>query len=111
MGKKVQITEYLDIDLEKEMWCCNRCKRELIGVKENWKKGCRVYERDPRTIYDPVTEDGMFAPDPSLCAIIEFYCPGCGSMLDNEVLPLGHPVTHDIELDVHKLKKRYLHSA
>ena len=47
MGKKVQITEYLDIDLDTEKWCCNRCGRELISARENYKKGCLVYDRDP----------------------------------------------------------------
>ena len=47
MGQKVQITEYLDIDLETEKWCCNRCGRELISARENYKKGCLVYDRDP----------------------------------------------------------------
>jgi acetophenone carboxylase len=28
-------------------------------------------------------------------------------MIENEVLPPGHPITHDIELDIDKLKKKY----
>jgi hypothetical protein len=28
-------------------------------------------------------------------------------MIENEYLPPGHPVTHDIELDIDALKKRY----
>ena len=39
MGTKTQITEYLDIDLEKEVWCCNRCGHELISARENYKEG------------------------------------------------------------------------
>ena len=107
MGKKVQITEYLDIDLETEKWCCNRCGHELISARDNYKKGCLVYDRDPRTIYDPVLEDGSFAPDPEICRIVEFYCPSCAVMVENEVLPPGHPITHDIELDIDKLKAKY----
>ena len=109
MGKKHQITEYLDIDLEKETWCCNRCGQELISARENYKKGCLVYERDPREIHRPIVEgDYTFAPDPAWCRIVEFYCPGCGVMVENEYLPPGHPLTHDIELDIDKLKKKYL---
>jgi acetophenone carboxylase len=31
-------------------------------------------------------------------------------MVENEMLPPGHPVTHDIELDIDKLKEKYLAS-
>jgi len=110
MGPKRQITEYLDIDVEKEMWCCNRCGRDLISARENYKKGCLVYARDPRDIYQPVFEDKewTFCPDPKWMALVECYCPGCGVMVDVEALPLGHPMTHDIELDIDKLKQKYL---
>ena len=110
MGLKRQITECLDIDLEKEMWCCNRCGRELISARENYKRGCLVHPRDPREIYRPVIEGGewSFCPDSTWMAVVEFYCPGCGVMVETEALPLGHPITHDIELDIDKLKQKYL---
>lgn len=110
MGIKRQITEYLDIDLEKELWCCNRCGYELISARENYKKGCLVYSRkDPSTIYNATLEGPYsFAPDPTWAMLVEFYCPGCGIMVENEMLPPGHPVTHDIELDIDKLKGKYL---
>lgn len=107
MDRKVRITEYLDVDLDEETWCCNRCGHELVSAKENYKRGCLVRERDPRDIYPPVTPDGDFAPDPSLCAVVEFYCPQCGVMIENEALLLGHPITYDIELDLNKLRQKY----
>ncbi|MFH1150745.1 MAG: acetone carboxylase subunit gamma [Actinomycetota bacterium] len=107
MGRR-RITEYLDIDLETESWCCNRCGRELIGARENYKKGCLVAERDPREVHPPLFE-GKYtrSPDPEWCRIIEFYCPGCGIMIENEYLPPGHPITHDIELDIESLKAKH----
>jgi acetone carboxylase gamma subunit len=104
---KVRITEYLDIDLEKEMWCCNKCGRELVSARENYKKGCLVYDRDPSTIFNPILEGDDWAPDPQICRIIEFYCPGCAVMLENEVLPPGHPITYDIQPDIDELKHKY----
>ena len=111
-----QITECLDIDLDKEMWCCNRCGKELISARQNYKKGCLVYERDPREIYNYVgTEEfakkpreGAVAlcPDPEWVSILEFYCPGCGVMVETQLLPKGHPITHEIELDIDKLKEK-----
>jgi len=109
MGSKRQITESLDIDLEREMWCCNRCGMELISAGESYKKGCLVYERDPSTIYQKMIDaDYSFSPDPEWIRIVEFYCPDCGIMIENEFLPPGHPITHDIELDIDSLKKKYL---
>lgn len=109
MGMKRQITEYLDIDLEEEMWCCNRCGRELILARENYKRGCLVRERDPRDIYNHVVDEPYsFAPEPEWVRIVEFYCPGCGTMIENELLPPGHPITWGIQLDIDKLKAKYL---
>jgi len=109
--KKKQITEYLDIDLESERWHCNRCGQELGPARDNYKKHCLVYERDPRTIHNPyIQPDSQFkltlAPDPDWCRVIEFYCPHCGVMIENEYLPPGHPITHDIELDIDSLKMK-----
>jgi len=103
-----QITENLDIDLEDEMWCCHHCGKKLISARENYKKGCLVYERDPREIYRPVVEGKYsFSPNPEWTRIVEFYCPGCGAMIENEMLPIGHPITYDIELDIDALKKKH----
>ena len=110
MSTMRQITEYLDINLEKELWCCNRCGHELISARENYKKGCLVYMRkDPTTLYNsPISGPFSFAPDPEWAMLVEFYCPSCGVMVENEMLPPGHPVTHDIELDIDKLKEKHL---
>ena len=107
---KRQITEYLDIDLEREMWCCNRCGQDLISARDSYKRGCLLYERDPREIHQAFGDDPdyNYAPHPDWTRIIEFYCPECGTMVENEYLPPGHPITHDIELDIDRLKKKYL---
>jgi acetophenone carboxylase len=47
-----------------------------------------------------------FAPDPLWVRIVEFYCPGCGTQIETEYLPPGHPITHDIEIDISELKSR-----
>ncbi|MEM4408520.1 MAG: acetone carboxylase subunit gamma [Candidatus Caldarchaeum sp.] len=107
MKKRVRVTEYLDIDLVDEVWVCNRCGAVLGPAKESYKLGCLVHERDPREIYSPIVEGGLtLAPDPSWCRILEYYCPSCCIMVECEVLPPGHPITHDIELDLDALKER-----
>lgn len=102
-----RITEYLDLDLDQELWLCNRCDRALGPASEPYKRGCLVYDRDPTTLYPPMPRHGeAFAPDPTWCRIVEFYCPGCATMLEVEVLPPGHPITNDIDLDIAALKAR-----
>ncbi|TAK31119.1 MAG: acetophenone carboxylase [Chloroflexota bacterium] len=109
MGAKHQMTEYLDIDLEKETWCCRRCGHELISAHESYKEGCLVYDRDPTTVYRPILPPPYtLAPDPEWCRIVEFYCPSCGIMVECEYLPPGHPITNDIEPNIAALKQKYL---
>jgi acetophenone carboxylase len=107
---KRPITEYLDIDLLSEMWCCHSCGMQLISAREPYKKGCLVAERDPREVHNPHIEGGQFtfAPDPDWCRLVEFYCPDCGVMIETEYLPPGHPITHDIEIDIDRLKEKHL---
>jgi acetone carboxylase, gamma subunit len=106
---KVSITEYLDIELETEQWCCRRCGKALINARSDYKRGCLVAERPLEEVHPPQTRDQPygFCPDPDFCRLVEFYCPHCGGMIENQYLPPGHPLTHDIELDIDGLKKKY----
>ena len=105
--RRLRITEYLDIDLDREQWLCERCGRVLGSARESYKKGCLLYARDPREVHPPIVEGNFsFAPDPLWVRIVEFYCPGCGTQVETEYLPPGHPITHDIEIDLDILKKR-----
>lgn len=104
---RIRMTESLDLDLADEKWHCNRCGHGLVSARENYKKGCLIYNRDPREVHPPLIEgEFTFAPDPTWIRIIEFYCPQCGTQLETEYLPPGHPLTHDIEIDVDSLKAR-----
>jgi acetone carboxylase gamma subunit len=108
---KVQITEYLRIDLEAEQWECRRCERVLGNARDNYKRGLLVYDRDPREIHKPLLDPRKYvrtySPDPAWCRILEYYCPQCGTMLEVEYLPPGHPPLHDIELDIDALKVQW----
>jgi len=108
---KVLVTEYLRIDLDYERWQCRRCARDLGNARDNYKRGLLVYDRDPREIHrpliDPARYERTYSPDPAWCRILEYYCPGCGTMVENEYLPPGHPPLHDIELDIDALKAQW----
>ena len=105
---RVRITEYLDIDPETERWCCNRCNHDLGSARESYKLACVLTDRDPREIHKPIgpSAEFNFAPDPEWVRLIEIYCPGCGTLIENEYLPPGHPLTWDIQLDIDALKRK-----
>jgi acetone carboxylase gamma subunit len=109
--KRIAITEYLEIDLATERWHCRRCSHDIAAARSPYKEGLLVHERDPREVHDSIIDDKKYeftyAPDPNWCRLIEFYCPGCGTMVENEYLPPGHPLTNDLELDIDSLKNRY----
>ena len=104
---RLRVTEYLDLDLDGEQWLCNRCGQVIGPARENYKRGCLLYDRDPREIHPPLVPGSFsFSPDPLWVRIVEFYCPGCGTQVETEYLPPGHPITHDIEIDLDSLKER-----
>ncbi len=105
----VRITEHLEIDLKHEHWCCNRCAAPLGDARKNYKEGCLVAERPMEEVHDPLLADGelSFCFDPDYCCLLEFYCPACGLLIENEYLPPGHPITHDLELDIDALKRKH----
>ena len=108
---KVLITEYLRINLDTEQWECRRCNHVIGSARDNYKRGLLVYDRDPREIHkpllDPALYDRTYSPDPAWCRILEYYCPSCGTMVEVEYLPPGHPPVHDIELDIDALKAQW----
>lgn len=104
---KRRITENLDVDLDRLEWCCHHCGHSLGSARENYKKGCLIAQRSPHEIWRPlVDEKYSFSYDPAWTRLVEFYCPGCAVMIEVEMLPPGHPITHDIELDVDALVRR-----
>jgi acetone carboxylase, gamma subunit len=104
---RIRITEYLDLDIDAETWLCNRCGRVLGPARESYKKGCLIHDRDPREIHQQLVSGPFnFSPDPLWVRIVECYCPSCGTQIETEYLPPGHPVTHDIEIDLDGLKER-----
>ena len=108
---KIQVTEYLCIDLEDEKWACACCGHVHGAARENYKKFCRIHARDPREIHRPLIDEKVFdftyAPDPELCVIYEFYCSNCGTLIETEYQVPGHMPSHDIEFDIDALKAQW----
>lgn len=99
------ITEYLAIDLERERWVCRRCNYDIGDARGNYKLGLVIRARDPAEIHSSGLNEPRMYPDPQWCQIVEMFCPSCAALVEVEYLPPGHPLTHDIELDIDALKK------
>jgi acetone carboxylase gamma subunit len=108
---KVLITETLRINLDTEQWECRRCGHEHGSARDNYKRGLLVHDRDPREVHKPLLDTKLYertySPDPDWCRILEYYCPDCGTLVEAEYLPPGHPPLHDIELDIDALKLQW----
>jgi len=113
--KTVQITEYLCVNLDTERWGCVVCGHDLGPAAGNYKEGCLVAARNPLEVHNPgiphEAGERVLAPDPEWLRIVEFYCPGCATLVEVEYLPPGHPLTFDIELDIPALKLRWSDDA
>ncbi len=108
---KVLITEYLRINLDSEQWECRVCNHVIGPARANYKEGLLVHDRDPQEIHKPLLNPARykntFAPNPKWCALLEYYCPDCGTMVEVEYIVPGHPPVHDIELDIDALKLQW----
>jgi len=107
----VLITEYLRINLDTEEWECRVCSHRIGPARNNYKEGLLVYDRDPTDIHPPLLDRRLyrntFAPNPAWCALLEYYCPRCGTMIEVEYIVPGHPPVHDIELDIDALRAQW----
>ena len=107
---KIAMTEYLQIDLDKERWMCRVCDHDIGPARGNYKEGLLLHARDPREIHKPILDTSYeftFAPDPKWVQIVEFYCPSCGTQVEVEYLTPGHPPLYDMEFDIDALKAQW----
>ncbi|HLN07087.1 MAG TPA: acetone carboxylase subunit gamma [Acidimicrobiales bacterium] len=73
------------------------CGQEFGDYRRNWKESALVYERagaDALAVYR-----GPRVADPDWSILREFYCPGCATQLDVEVVPRGYPFIFNVEPD------------
>lgn len=101
------MTEYLAIDVDEELWLCRRCDNELIDANQNYKIGCHVRERDPSEVQRTHGNDPeyTFASHPDWSRLLEYICPNCGTLIETELLPPGHPPTYDMDVDIAELRE------
>ncbi len=100
----LQTSATIDIRYEGEArYCCARCAADFGASSGNYKLACVAAEQpishavpnagDPRRFVDA---DPVFR---------QFFCPGCGTLIDNEVVMAGSEPLGDITIDASTLKK------
>jgi N-methylhydantoinase B/oxoprolinase/acetone carboxylase alpha subunit len=74
---------------------CSRCGHYYCDAGENFKHYSLVYDRDPKEIYGD-----RFGADKDWMIFREFYCPGCGSMVEVEATPVCTPIFNNYEVEI-----------
>lgn len=83
------------------------CGHEFGDWRINYKVLCRVRVRRSAESLAEIYEPG-FAIDPALVDMREFICPGCGSLLEVDAVPLNYPVERDFFPDLKVFYEEWL---
>jgi acetone carboxylase gamma subunit len=83
------------------------CGHEFGDYRRNWKLSALIFVRDTREKLEEIYP-GIRCPDPSLCEVREYYCPGCSSLLKVESVPVGYPIIFDFLPDLDAFYRDWL---
>ena len=77
-------------------WACRTCSTDLGATQHNFKDGC-IREDSPVSACNPLIGDPADFIDDAV-AFRQFYCPGCGAQIDNEIAVSSDPILRDISV-------------
>ncbi len=75
------------------------CGHEFGDWRRNWKLSALIFVRNTVDKLEEVYP-GLRCPNPDLCEVREYYCPGCASLLMVEAVPVGCPIIFDVLPDI-----------
>ncbi len=75
---------------------CAKCETDLGPVSENFKDHCARDDRPIQASNPIVGDPARFIDD--LPQFRQFYCPGCGALIENEIATSTEPLLRDVEL-------------
>ncbi len=78
--------------------CCSKCAADLGPVRDNYKDACVRADREI-TASNPHVGDWRRYID-ERPVFRQFFCPGCGALIENEIAREGDEVLRDIELQL-----------
>ena len=87
------------------------CGHEYGDYRQNWKMKALIYVRDDEEKYKelyPGVPEEFRMPDTRWSHLREYYCPGCGSLLQVEYAVPGYPIVHDFLPDIEGFYEKWL---
>jgi len=106
-GKVVaRITDNLDLRREKAgmRTACSKCAADLGPMSDNYKDYCVQRESDISAANPNIGDYRRYIDDRPVFR--QFFCPGCGALIENEIARAADPVLRDIELRLRKASER-----
>jgi N-methylhydantoinase B len=106
-GKVIlRITDNLELRLETDgqHHGCAKCAADLGPVRDNYKDHCTRRESDIGTANPNIGDYRRYIDDRPVFR--QFFCPGCGALIENEVARADDPVLRDIEAHPRAAKAR-----
>ena len=78
-------------------YCCAKCQTEVGLLGSNYKEHCIRIDK-------PVSKSNLLIGEPSRFIddtpeFRQFICPGCGTLIENEIAMCGEPVLMDIHIE------------
>jgi N-methylhydantoinase B len=98
-GKEVaRISDNLTLRSESDALhtCCAKCGADLGSIRANYKDACVVEEHEIGASNPNIGDWRRYIDDRPLFR--QFFCPGCGALIENEIARESDPVLRDIEL-------------
>jgi N-methylhydantoinase B len=96
----LRVTDNLVVRMEGDgpHHACAKCDGDLGSTRANYKDHC-VREDNPVSHATPLAGDPSRYID-ATPEFRQFFCPSCGTLIENEIALSTEPVLHDIEVDV-----------
>jgi len=83
------------------------CGHEFCDPEQNWKLEALIHVRDSEEKLLEIYPRMMHG-DPQWEEIREYFCPGCLTQLEVDVVAPGYPVVHDFVPDIEGLYEEWL---
>lgn len=96
----MNVTQNLDIrsDDGHKSYACAKCQSELGPVGENYKEHCVRFDEPIQNANPNIGDPDRFVD--SKPQFRQFFCPGCGTLIENEISMAGEELLMDVHIAV-----------
>ena len=95
----LEVTENIHLRSEggRTVYCCAKCHTEIGLLGENYKEHCIRIDKHVSKSNLLIGEPSRFIDD--VPQFRQFVCPGCGTLIENEIAMKGEPLLMDIHIE------------